>query len=384
MEVDENPDELISHSMRKVLISEWAARDPEGALAYVNELDQQAGKDELLMTALKAYGSLNGEAAIAWVKENVPAGGAQQYKICAVFQGMAMMDAASAAQFVEQLPEGSQKGMALSTVMETWAKQDPRAVFAWISKREVSEELYGVYQQAMFAHLKENPDDAVGVIDAMYPSPLKATLSSHYAAQLAKSDTTGALDWASNIEDVDSRRGALMSALGELGAKDPEGAFRYISEMSDDSSQVALMKQVSIQMAEKDPVKFSTMVDQVPASAQGFVGKRIADAWLARDPAAAIDWINQLPNGDLMDGAVRSGVQYYAGSEPDKAFGLAVSASPALRYNLLQDTVKRWGKVDAEAAQNAVASSGQLGQEERGQLLGLISGEGYDVVIPQN
>ena len=138
-------DNVENDSLLRVLVSEWAKKDPFGALAYSQELD----RSDLVYDSLLQMGKSDADGALKWLKLNMEQSGDFQYLSTAVYKGMAKVDPAGTVSLVEQMSTGSQREELLSLVVDEWAQRDVHAVFAWLEKAEFSPYFSEIYSRTM-------------------------------------------------------------------------------------------------------------------------------------------------------------------------------------------------------------------------------------------
>jgi predicted phosphoadenosine phosphosulfate sulfurtransferase len=95
----------------------------------------------------------------------------------------------------------------------------------------------------------------------------------------------------------------------------------------------------------------------LPSFSQRMGIGRLTNDWAEEDPAAAADWINQLPQGEARDQTTAYLIDVIQGDSPSIAFQWAQSISN--EEARLQEVLKvydSWKRINPEEAQNAMDS----------------------------
>jgi folylpolyglutamate synthase/dihydropteroate synthase len=100
----------------------------------------------------------------------------------------------------------------------------------------------------------------------------------------------------------------------------------------------------------------------------------VAGSWLMRDPAAATQWIGNLPAGNTKDSAILAVVGVTADSDPATAFTwLRTMTNPGTRGTTTTQLITQWAKTNPDAAQAAVLQAYPNNNNGRqATLLGII------------
>lgn len=385
-EVNNGQDFEYTRAVSRVLLTEWAHRDPEDALEYVTGLEAGAARSDMLAIALKAYASANGADALTWAEQHLEDQVTAPYLLGAIYAGLAAhgnpRDVIDQAQ---QLPAGPSRNQAVEAVIGEWARQDMNAVFDWIEVQPLSEDLFGVYRSVMFDYINQHPDVAPHVIRQMRDSDLKGQLAESYTRLVAgRADIESALQWAESIESEQTRHNATWIALDTWSQNEPQGALDYALEYYQAPEYSGLLRQMSENLARTNPPELANKLDAYPVASQVDCGQLVAQYWFQQDPAAAERWLESLSDGAVRQGAVAVAVDQYINNAPQKAYEIAESMTDEQTYwPQITKVVGQWYRVDPEAALAAVSGSYRLDAKQKAALVEqLAPGEVVDILLP--
>lgn len=375
-------DPLEKQAMLKVVIADWAEKDPNGALRYI--LETESGRNDLLMIALERHGMKNGESALNWLDNNIADNGQRNYLRASIFRGIAATDPLQAIALADDMPIGASRNEAQRAVVETWIKQDIDAVFNWIGQAKqtsLTEDLYG---EAMRHYIDIRPNEAEELLIEMEPGSLKSLLAEKYAKQVATEDVRDALMWAMDL-DPNARKQALTGIMEQWTETDANAAIDYIMGNPDYPAYTEILTQTVIPITYNNPTLLIERLDSMREEDQQIVTKRLAIALYAQDPESAESWIESMPRGPARDAALPDAVSHHMNSNLPRAFELASSSDREIgRMEMMERAATKWGTLDYEAAHHYIAASEDLNQDERNYLLKIVASteEKAPIILP--
>jgi hypothetical protein len=129
------------------------------------------------------------------------------------------------------------------------------------------------------------------------------------------------------------------------------------------------------QWAREDPETAVAWLGQIPQSdqiKQTQIYNRVTQAYVQHDPMAASEWVATLDDGPERDASVTSLVSNISRTDPEAGF---IWSEPITdentRKNTLNQTVRKWVKIDPDAAYEAVREA-KMSAEEKEPLLKII------------
>ena len=375
-------DNVENDSLLRVLVSEWAKKDPFGALAYSQELD----RSDLVYDSLLQMGKSDADGALKWLKLNMEQSGDFQYLSTAIYKGMAKVDPAGTVSLVEQMSTGSQREELLSLVVDEWAQRDVHAVFAWLEKAEFSPYFSEIYSRTMENYIKQSPAQAATLVSAMEDCENKITAASQVAHALAQQDIDHALKWLDTLEG-DSQKYAQLGVL-EQWAKGAGGiaALSYVLDNPDDPNYSETFSQVARSLAQHHPAELEKALTQMSDSEQIKAAPHLASIYSVNSPDQCRALIQSLQPGPVQDAALESAFRACKYNNTQLAFDLSESITDSsLRENRIYEVMKIWMSNNPTAAEEALHASTALSSDQKENMLGEISQtvEINDYVIPE-
>jgi hypothetical protein len=224
----------------RVILTEWASRDPEAALAYVRTMKIGPEHTDGILIVLQAIGRTDPDRAILLANDMVK--DSEQAAIYnSLFSAAAAIDVSRALRTFNFVPEGEGRDNALRALTGKWAATDAQACLDWANG---------------LANERERDIARESTIDA-----------------LVKTDPTKAIALAQENLAGDDREQICSTAIRRLCERNPEAARDAFAQLDADSQQ-----------------PFTTM--------------EVARALAGKDLNSAIAWAESLPEGASRDAAV--------------------------------------------------------------------------------
>ena len=313
----------------------WAAVDPAAALAYV------LGRKEL-----------NGSERI----------------IGAIVQELAKTNLPAAKASLEQL-QGEEKETAQLAIALAMQQKDPVAALAYA--RDLKD--LRAETDVLVRWAKQDPAAAAAALPAGNPA-LKRALDAVTTAW-AQKDRPAFEIWAASLTDPGERAIARRAALALDAVTDPrqtahETAAWLAREPGAKESAGELPVSIAQQWwkAKGPPPEVAAWAGSLPEGpARNNAVAEVGRLWVEQDELSASAWANTLELGKGRDQVVRAIVGKISQDTPGDAFAWAGTIQQeGLRGEMLADSVRKWAKQDAAAAQAAVAT---LPEGQQGNLL---------------
>lgn len=127
-------DDIATHDELWLLADEWAAQEPEAAVAWMNELEFDDLRNPYLFAALSQWALQEPERALAWLNRNRPEQEESKlYLKAALIRGMAKGDPDTAIAYLNEQPKSLGRAT-IDFVLGTWAQGGVLRVLSGISK----------------------------------------------------------------------------------------------------------------------------------------------------------------------------------------------------------------------------------------------------------
>jgi hypothetical protein len=240
-----------------VSISGWAAKDPQGALAY-----------------LAANPTTND-----WEKQGMERG---------LVSGLARSDAAAALKYVEGIEDKGERTRLTQVIMDEKLKQ-------------------GTDSAAAYAATLTDPEMKKGAFESV-------------ADQMYRSDPKKAMEYVKANATEAFSQGAVGELARRLASKDPAQGVEFASSLPDGSARTDAYKNSYREWAGNSPTEASTALNNLPkgpdrdAAASG-----LARAVVKDDPQAAIAWAESIGDSTTKQSSLTEVLQRQFRDNPDAA-----------------------------------------------------------------
>ena len=242
------------------VMSGWATRDPDGAVAWAREnwkgeenpylvgvINGLAKSDLARATALAEslpYGRVRGQAAdilvdghlqkgeqaaMDWAEsltdEKLRAGIIQRVGL-----KVGQKDPALASDWVLAHTAAEKKSETVAMIMDSWGRMDPASAATWVEgqsdpalKSESTARLTGVWA-------RRDAEAAGQWLSKQTPGPALDPALESYARAVRREDPAKALQWAGAITDTEKRRQSLERLMAEWTERDPDAARAFLNK----------------------------------------------------------------------------------------------------------------------------------------------------------
>lgn len=361
----ESIEEVDRESLLRVLLSKWAKKDPQAALAYAQKL----GRHDLAHDCLLQMAKDDPNGALQWIEENSELS-QQRYLTMAVYRGLARANPTEAVARVERLAPGAQRDRLLSIVTDEWAQQDIHAVFDWIETTELTPHFNAVYNQVMTRFIEQDLIQAAELVSDMEASDNKLSFSTQIAYKLAGEDIDYALQWLETLSGREKKYS--MRSIVDRWASGPDAseALGYILENKDVLNGRDLIAIVATKMAHNNPEELAGLLSMMGETDQMIAAEQLASAYSRSNPAQGMEWVQSLDAGKVQDQALKGMVKSQKQSNVSQAFVLSEAISDdALRADQIEQVLVVWLPVNQQLAEQALSVSSALTVEEKKSML---------------
>lgn len=213
------------------IVAGLADRDLDAAASYVGKLASEGREDAGRLMDIVASETLRKdgpEAAAAW-SEGLPDGplkGAAMNRIAGTY---ARKDPVAAAKWVEQFASEDYAVRAVEEVGQRWARTDPLTAVNWLDQLPEGDGQKAGLNSAFGDWEDRDPVAAGEYLMSMDPSPKRDSAISGFAQGYAYQDPQTAIAWARDISDPNMRVATLTRAGQAYFRTDPESAKTWLS-----------------------------------------------------------------------------------------------------------------------------------------------------------
>lgn len=127
-------------------------------------------------------------------------------------------------------------------------------------------------------------------------SPERLLLIQHYALRLAEADPKEAEEWAESLQTERETAVAIGQIAIQIAEDDPHSAANLIADSNLTGSELdtAVVQVIQRWAGKSEPDAASWVILFSPGAAREAGIKVIAERWLPRDSAAALDWVHSI------------------------------------------------------------------------------------------
>ncbi|YCM43017.1 hypothetical protein V2O64_17045 [Verrucomicrobiaceae bacterium 227] len=295
------------------ILSTWAAEDPSGAAAFVQDSGAISPQDRSSQLASIAaqWASKDPSSALQWAQGLEDAEGRNR-TLSNIYSQWASKNPEEASSQVSQLTDPDERRNAINNVLSNWTHRDPDAAIQWFNQLPRDERFQSA-SQLISSLTHQSPENAAAQLKQL---AAETGGDEKFEQQLASSASTLASNWSSH---------------------DVEAAAEWASGLNDGMARERALGE-------------------------------IASRWANLDPVEASGWIDNLTDGRARDSGVKTLVEKFKGIDPASAFDWArTMSSDSEQISSLRGVLQDWKKTDEAAARQAY-SNADLTQKQRDQI----------------
>jgi hypothetical protein len=178
-------------------------------------------------------------------------------------------DAVVAAHFVREIEDPALREELRRRLTHLWAASDSRGALEWLSRLSDAEERSRALTDVCLAMAQRSPSEALHAAQRFGLDREQSGLMEGLVQQWAEADLSAALTWARSCPEGEQRTKAIARVAFAQSQRDPLNAARLV-------------------VAEIPPGPTLTEA-----------ALSVLHQWAIREPAAAVEWASQFPEGPL-------------------------------------------------------------------------------------
>ena len=273
-----------------MLLTAWAQVDPTAALAYTTE-NTRGGV--ATGTVLSSWATRDPEAAIAWANANHDEDGANPYMV-GIIRGLAETDIGRATELLGGLPFSRERGNALDAMVPHLLSKGADSAKAWVAS--ISDEALKDGAIGRLADSQMAKDDPVGTAAWLVDNLGERSSRSvdEVFGELAKVDmnaTIAAFEKLPAENEAAKTRG--LAAMIQVQTREDPAAAVALMDSYPDSVNNRVVQQFIWNSFDENPQLAVTQISRMGGNDQRRMYERTLNAWINRDEATAVTWINQ-------------------------------------------------------------------------------------------
>ncbi len=354
----------------ETIFSRLAESDPAQATQIALRLSKSQDRAYALQSVATELTAKDPQVAMAWV-EQLPAGPGQNAARQTFVNLMASTNPKAAADYVrglQGLPDYIE-GSLLENVATNWADADPKAATAWAQSLPPSDASREAMSITLTNWARIDPKGAVDFLNTLPPATQgRDQMVRKVVDQWGQDDPQAALAWAGGLEDDHARNIALAGAICQWGSVETVKAAGYVQAMPDSTAKETSVRFIADTWARDDPSAAAQWVANLPSPQRdnySDVYGQLGGIWAQNNPVEASNWLERLPAGSNRDAAVFSFADTIASSDPGTAYAWAESIGDADSHQqAVFSALQKWMQTDPASATGAVQKSSLSGAQK--------------------
>ena len=297
---DENQpmeEDQVRHDSLLAIADAWAAKAPEEAVQFLNELAIPDLRNPYLFFALGQWGRQNPESALAWLKKHYPDADdvSRMYLTAGVIRGMVHSQPEVAFNELLAMTPGPERRGAVDFLLQTWAQEGGEKMGQYLD--QIPENNVRLREAALRKGIQFLPTEEFTVMSD-WASQLsnekdRMTTQTAIAAFWAQRDSQEAMDWAGSLpkDDFGIRSEAMARAVTYWAREEPEKAFEWASKHHGDPDYDRALRSVAWNtVGYQHEQAFEQIAQITDPVARDRTFDQIGWMWMSDAPAAARDF----------------------------------------------------------------------------------------------
>lgn len=331
-----------------LMIQDLAARDPRAASELI-DLAPEGQRIRLIQAFAKAWSIQEPIAALRWITDQAAAQPNLNLdtSIRTVLENYAKRDPKAALSHIHYLDSSDEKSSLLFEIGNSLAEQDPLEAIRWLASLDpdsyTPEAISDVYASAMFQYASRYPNRAAQAIVQLESIDLQRQLAPQTAVEMANNDITASLIWIHSLEDTQAQQASIAAIAEQTLRGSPEAAieallsFPHLLEGKPNPMHDALQT-----LAPQATEALKERFDGLPPTAQAQAAQALTQASIDQPEKLPYheEWLSQMKPGKAKDSSLRLIAQHYTQTDPIAALLWASQLSnPELRRETFRESL---------------------------------------------
>lgn len=238
------PESAAKRALLGKILERWGQLDGVNAAAYGERIFAETGNPQLLKDAVRGWGQSDPNGAMQYAQSTSLGDGIKRDLSRDLLRDWAdrTPEAAAAYAAANRIEVG--RGGAMAVIADRWSKQDPRAAAQWALSLPAGRD-----QQRALDLLVQNWSDlslqaAADFVTRQPAGANKEIMVGSLAREVAKQDTSAALQWASTLNEPEMQSRTALSFMWRSARQDLGSARQMVnaSALSPEAKQAVLSK----------------------------------------------------------------------------------------------------------------------------------------------
>lgn len=241
--------------------------------------------------------------------------------------------APAAAAAALALPDGDERAAALSGVTSGWDESDAKSCLDWASSLPSTD-----------ADILKN---AVMTVATQQNDSRQPALAAQYVDKFQDISVRNQV-----IGDIGIAWGSGSWGNGQSEGTDPAAALAWLDQVALGDRYDSTVNFIFMQMSKDNPSNAATLVDEVtdPVARESAI-TNVAEEWVKDDPAAALAWVQNLPDSEkVRNDALAQMIPIMAAEDPAAAAALLQNSSIPAASQPVEPIMNSWAAYEPQAA----------------------------------
>jgi hypothetical protein len=270
-----------------MLLSAWTLADPQAAMAYAKENDDDFAQNTILTT----WATNDPEAAIRWANSQFKDKGANPY-LAGIIRGIAQTDLTRAAALLTGMPRSVERGEALDFMLPHYVARGTDETRKWIASLTDDSLRNGAIERAAESLAETDPAATAAWLIAHPGDAARQRMDDVYSIW-AEKDPQAALTSFGSLPPGETRTNALRGIVTSMAPGNAKAAIALMDRNPADVTD-RLVQSFIWHSAGSDPAAAASQIMRIGNERQrDRMYDRLLGNWLDNDPTAAKTWLTQ-------------------------------------------------------------------------------------------
>ena len=334
---DWDPDARVA---AQLMLTRWGKSDPASALEYLSGRDhRKAGGDAAII--ISSIAASDPQAAINWLSDPD-----------------------------NQLAKLPWMGQILAgSITKEWVRQDPEAALEWATSLPKNQQT-GAYGGVLGTLAATDPQRASTLAVGLPDGDARREVTGQIARAWSEDSPLEAIGWAGTLEGEERQR-ATAEALGAWAQSDPQEAAAYVDQLAEDDRSEGMLDRVAGSWARQQPESAARWLGgQAESADKADAMGDVMWNWTVADPEAASTWLLEQPAGNSRDEGIGALAKATFDEDPESAVTWAANMTNEDKRNWSVGIgVNAWLDCDPETARQWLESTDALSGEHVEKIL---------------
>lgn len=275
-----------------MLLTAWGQADPTTAIEYT--MENTRGRTAT-STVLSAWATRDPEAAVAWAKSNHSDEGDANPYMYGIIRGLSETNLPRATELLAELPFSRERGDALDAILPHLLSKGSDSARNWVAT--ISDEALRDGAIARLSDSQMAKDDPAGTAAWLMDNLGERSTRSvdEVFREFANVDMNASIAAFNQIpaDNNEARSRGLLAIVGVQSREDPSAAIALMDKFPDDVNNRVVQQFVQSSFEENPELAVAQISRMNEGREQRRVYERALGAWIERDEANAVAWINE-------------------------------------------------------------------------------------------